>query len=364
MKPKISIMIITYNHVNFIAKAIESVLCQETEYDFEINIIEDCSTDGTQNVIREYQERFPNKIKAFLNPKNIGSTEPPPQKVFSEGFKTLTGDYISILEGDDYWNSPKKIQTQVSFLESHRDFVACAHNTIKIYEDGTKAPHRFLYWEEPKQVHTIHDFIAMTSFFHTSSIIYRNVLKGIPPKQFRSKWSCDIFNTMAHVQHGPLKYFCEDWSVYRSHKNGNFSTMSDIDGRIYNIEGLQRYNLWLRFKFHRGFCFTIHRLCEDLLRLADKSPAALDKRTYKRYGRLMAIYGLLHFLASFEIKKLQVEFKYRVHIVKCAIIGPFQIFWRMRPSKVFRYELMLRLRSKLVTNTYGALKRVVRYIQR
>lgn len=266
----LSVMIITYNHANYIEQSIESVLNQKTEYNVEIIVIEDCSTDGTQNIILEYQKKYPDKIKAYLNPVNIGTNSPPAQKVFFEGFKKLKGDYIAILEGDDYWSSPDKVQKQISFLEANKDYVACSHNTVKIYQDQSKEPHRFLYWPGTKSTHTVHDFVAMTSFFHTSSIIYRNVLNGIPPKEFRSKWSCDIFNTIYHVQYGKLYYMDEDMSVYRQHKGGNYSNMSETRGRIFNINGLRRYNRWLKYKYHLEFCSTIDRLCKDLIKQSNE----------------------------------------------------------------------------------------------
>ena len=76
----------------------------------------------------------------------------------------------------------------------------------------------------------------MTSFFHLSSILYRNVFKGHPPVGFSSKWSCDIFFTMAFLQHGKLHYADEDMSIYRQHKAGTFSGLPEVAGRIYNIE--------------------------------------------------------------------------------------------------------------------------------
>ena len=296
-KPKLSAMIITYNHVKYIAKAIEGILNQKTEYEVEIVIIEDCSTDGTQDIILEYQKKYPDIIKAYLNPVNIGTNDPPPQKVFFEGFKKLKGDYVSILEGDDYWSSPFKVQEQISFLEAHKDFVACSHNTVKIYDDKSKEPHRFLYWENIKKVHDIHDFVAMTSFFHISSLIYRNVLKDNPPTQFSSKWSCEIFNTMAHMQHGKLFYINKDMSIYRQHKGGSYSNMSETKGRIFNINSLRRYNKWLKYQYLPGFCHTIYRLCEDMIKKSDERNIPpltfFQKIKYKIIGIMYKIVGIL-----------------------------------------------------------------------
>ena len=188
----------------------------------------------------------------------------------------------------------------MSFLEANADYVACAHNTIKIYEDDSKGPHRFLYWDDTKADHTIDDFVAMTSFFHTSSILYRNVLKGIPPRQFRSKWSCDIFNTMAHVRHGKLRYFNKDMSTYRSHKGGNFSRMSETRGRIFNIEGLRRYNRWLGYRYLTGFSYTLYRLCDDLLKqVAAGTLGPISHFERLKYSAIRGFYGgLFEFLTK------------------------------------------------------------------
>lgn len=291
-RPKASIMVITYNHEKYISQALESVLMQQTDYNYEINVIEDCSTDRTQEIILRYKAKHPDKINTYFNAKNVGTLSPPPQKVFYEGFKTLQGDYLAILEGDDYWSSPHKLQKQMDFLEANPDFVACAHNTMKVYEDGRTPPHRFHYFDGIKDVHTVQDFIGMTSFFHTSSILYRNVLKGIPPWGFRSKWSCDIFNTIAHVQHGKLRYFNEDMSVYRNHTGGNFSNMTETRGRIFNIEGIRRYNRWLKCRYLKDFSFTLYRLCVSLIKDADKGRIApLTPLERIRYRAVAALYG-------------------------------------------------------------------------
>ena len=146
-RPKVSILLVTYNHVNYISQALDSILMQKTEYDYVIHVLEDCSTDGTQDVIMRYVRKHPGIIKPFLNKHNLGRINPPSrklQKVFYQRVKQLDGDYVAILEGDDYWSSPHKLQSQVAFLEANPDFAAAAHNTIKIYDDGSgREPHRF-----------------------------------------------------------------------------------------------------------------------------------------------------------------------------------------------------------------------------
>ncbi|MFP3553218.1 glycosyltransferase [Paraburkholderia sp. SIMBA_049] len=260
----ISVLLITYNHEKYIAQAIESILMQETEYDVEIIVVEDCSTDNTRDVIMRYASKYPNKIKTFFNPRNIGLLDPPQQKVTYAGFKKLSGDYMAILEGDDYWSSRDKLQKQISFLEKNPEFIACAHNTIKKYEDGSQPEHRFLYWENTKTTHTVDDFITY-SFFHTSSMVYRNLFQGEPSKFFREKWSCDIFLNIYHAHHGKVKYLNEDMSVYRAHTGGLYSTLSELQGCLFNINGLQHYNRWLGYRYLKSFSFQIARRCQLML---------------------------------------------------------------------------------------------------
>ena len=293
-RPIVSIMLITYNHEKYIGKAIESVLMQETEYQFEIVVIEDCSTDRTQEVILRYKEKYPDKIRTYFNPTNIGTLDPPQQKVTYAGFKRLLGDYVCILEGDDYWLSPHKLQRQIRFLEKNPTFAACAHNTIKVYEEGKLPSHRFIYSENPKHIHTIDDFITMMSFFHTTGVMYRNVLFSDPAPYYRSKWSCDIFNVMSHVQHGDLFYMDDDMAVYRAHAGGSYSNMLPIKGRIFNIDGLRHYNRWLGLRYLKGFAYTLNRLTRSMLdeeAAGQLTPLAAGERErfegiWKFYGRV------------------------------------------------------------------------------
>ena len=156
-------MIITYNHSKYLAQAIESVLSQKTDFAFAIHVIDDCSTDGAQDIIRDYAARYPGVVKPFINKKNIGGKVT--QRNFYKGFCTLDGDYIAILEGDDFWTSSQRLQTHVAFLDANPDFVACANNTLKVYEDGSQAPHLFM--PPSKEVYDVDDLIL--SFRHSST---------------------------------------------------------------------------------------------------------------------------------------------------------------------------------------------------
>ena len=317
-RPKVSIMLITYNHEKYIAQALESILMQETEYDFEIAVIEDCSTDKTQEIIMRYVEKYPHKVKPYFNKKNIGHKIT--QKNFFQGYFRLTGDYMAILEGDDYWTSPHKLQKQISFLEKNPDYVACSHNTIKIYEDGSKAPHRFLYYEPIPADHTIEGFIMLSSYFHITTLMFRNIFRGAPPRHFRNKWSCEIFVVIAHAQFGKVRYFNEDMAAYRAHTGGRFSTMPILQGWFFNIGGLRLYNQWVNYRYLKTFSRSIIRYCSTLLSDKGKEAALPTRYQYLKYAGIRAfyqmIYSILYILDTFaEISRISYhrsEAKFRI----------------------------------------------------
>jgi glycosyltransferase involved in cell wall biosynthesis len=262
-RPKVSVMLITYNHAKFIAQALDSILEQQTDFPFAIHVIDDCSTDGAQDIIRDYAARYPGVVKPFINRKNIGSKVT--QRNFYRGFCTLDGDYVAILEGDDYWASPHRLQTHVAFLEAHPDFAACANHTIKVYEDGSEEPH-LVQPPPPREVHDIHDLIMISSFFHCSSLTFRNVFRGKVPRYLRNPLSCDIFIAIAHAQFGKIRFFPEPWNVYRAHSGGVFSGMSLTRGWMWNIDSFRACNRWLRFRYFATFSRSIWNYCDMLLR--------------------------------------------------------------------------------------------------
>ncbi len=113
-EPLVSIKMTTYNHASQIAQAIEGVLQQETNFPFELVIGEDCSTDGTRDIVLEYQKKHPDIIRVITSNRNVGAKK--------NGFrieKACRGKYVAFCEGDDYWYHMQKLQKQVDYLESH-----------------------------------------------------------------------------------------------------------------------------------------------------------------------------------------------------------------------------------------------------
>ncbi|MEA5605161.1 glycosyltransferase [Nostoc sp. UHCC 0252] len=215
---KVSILMITYNHENYIAQAIESILMQQTNFEYEVVIGEDCSTDKTRQIIIDYQNKYPKIIRLLLPDKNLGM-----HKNFIHTLQACQGQYIAILEGDDYWTSSEKLQKQVDFLDKNLDFAICFHNVLVFWQDNSYSPAIFLH-NQPK-TSTIENLL-INNFISTPSVMYRaGLVQEFPDwfyKQSMGDWTFHILN----AQHGKIGYIDEVMSAYRVHAKGVWSSKS------------------------------------------------------------------------------------------------------------------------------------------
>lgn len=246
---KLSVCLSTYNHEEFIAEAIDSVLMQQTDFDYEIIIGEDDSSDNTRAIVKGYKERFPDRIRLFLNSReNVIYINGKPTGLwnFVNKLKNANGKYIAVLDGDDYWTSPLKLQKQVDILESDQSLGGCFHETQLIYEDGSFGK---VYGRDTSDLMYTEDTITALSPFHTSSFVFRNDALQIPD-WFLENQSADMALFSIISSFGPLKKIPEVMSVYRKHKGGITSRPDIIDNFIDNrIKLIERLNAFHKFRY-------------------------------------------------------------------------------------------------------------------
>ena len=130
MDYKLSVIFITYNHAKYVEKALMSVINQKTDFTFEVVVGDDCSTDGTQDILKRIASVHP-EVKLNLRSENTGGR--PTLNVY-ETTKKCTGQYLAYLEGDDFWTDDHKLQKQVDFLEDHPEYTACTHSMKMVDE--------------------------------------------------------------------------------------------------------------------------------------------------------------------------------------------------------------------------------------
>jgi glycosyltransferase involved in cell wall biosynthesis len=215
--PKLSVNIITFNHAEFIAKALDSVLMQRVYFDYEIVVGDDCSTDGTREIIQAYHQRAPNKIKPVFQPKNIGM-----MRNFTRTMEECTAEYIAIVEGDDYWTDSNKLQQQVEYLDNHPDCALCHHRVEHVLSpSGTKIrefpPPRYRTFQTDGRD------LAMYNYIQTCSVMFRR--KWLPPldAQFEELKLGDwpIFALLS--QRGAIGYLDQTMAHYRVHSSNSWN---------------------------------------------------------------------------------------------------------------------------------------------
>jgi glycosyltransferase involved in cell wall biosynthesis len=229
---KLSVCIFTFNHEKYIASAIESVLRQKTDFDFEIVIGEDCSTDATPRIVREYEKNYPEKIRANFNSSNLGIMANNSQSILQ-----CKGEYIALLDGDDYWTADDKLQKQVAFLESNPDYAFCFHDGKILRQDNTFES--FTCCGPEHQTHVELKDIICNVHIPTFSLVFRkNALGNYPPPWFSSLDAPDRPLFLLLASHGPGYYLNQCWAVYRKHNQGHWT------GRTYQSQWLTHLKIY------------------------------------------------------------------------------------------------------------------------
>lgn len=229
---RVSIDCITYNHGAYLEEAIESFLAQKTDFEYEILIHDDASTDETQAIILRYQERYPDIIKPLIQDENQYSRGPK-RMGYLYNVTRAKGDYIAICEGDDYWTDPHKLQKQVDYLDRHPESVYCFHQANIVDENG-----QYLCKITPypcPQKADINDVIMNGGgFISSNSIVYRKDALSDPPDFYLNAPVGDYPLQIFLAASGDGYYMEEVMSSYRQNSVGSWS--NDLFYRPGNID--------------------------------------------------------------------------------------------------------------------------------
>lgn len=241
---KVIVVITTYNLKDYIAKALDSVLAQKTSFEFKIHVADDASTDGTVEILKEYQDRYPEKMKLLLAEKNMGSLANS-NRVFDK----IDCEYFTFLDGDDYWVGEDRLQKQVDFLDSHKEYAMVGGNTQFLKDDVLGemiVPEKLL-----GKSYGFDDMIQeKMPFVHTSAILVRNTIfkKGLPAcyvDTVDTFENCALrgedFRRMLHLEKGLMYVMPEVVSVYRIHQKGIWQGSKEIHRKIEAVIGANFY---------------------------------------------------------------------------------------------------------------------------
>ena len=221
---KLSVSMITYNHERFIARAIESVLAQNVNFEYEIVIGEDCSTDSTRAVVEEFHRRYPDRIRPQLLDRNIGAL-----RNFTRNIEACRGEYVAFLDGDDYWTATDKLQKQVDFLDTHPDRAICCGRARAVYDSR---PEDFDGWWDvvpvyPAGTYAFEDLLK-TCFVLLCTMVLRREFIPPFPKWFLEMKLGDWPLCIMVAQHGKIELVDEIVAAYRIHTGSTWSALPHL----------------------------------------------------------------------------------------------------------------------------------------
>jgi glycosyltransferase involved in cell wall biosynthesis len=220
----VSVSVTTYNHAPYITQAVESVLAQEVDFPVEIIIGDDCSTDGTREILRDLQLRHPGRIRLVLPERNLGDGGLP---MFMRTLEGVRGRYVAMLDGDDYWTAPGKLRTQVSYLEEHPDCSMCFHEVLEVTDDGSRPP-RLRNPEPLPERLTLRDALGSCFVGACAPMFRREILDPLPAWYAQMPFGDWPLYIIA-AERGYLGYIPQPMGVYRLHGDGAWA---GLDRRV------------------------------------------------------------------------------------------------------------------------------------
>jgi glycosyltransferase involved in cell wall biosynthesis len=238
----VSVVVMTYNHANFISQALDSVLMQEVTFDYEILISEDCSTDGTREIVTAYQKQYPDKIRLLLSERNLHCNI-----VVSRAIRAARGTFIAFLDGDDYWIHRQKLQRQVQFLDAYPQCSMCFHNARVIHEDGSRPPRNWTPEGQPE--FSTFEEIWMGNFITLCSTMFRRRVLGSIPEWYDSFLITDWPLHILSAQQGTIGYINEIMAVYRHHSGGVYSALGEVAKLQKTLDFYRAMNVNLDYRY-------------------------------------------------------------------------------------------------------------------
>lgn len=237
-RPRVSVLLVTYNHAAYIREAVASVLEQDLVGDLELVIGEDHSTDGTRSILEEYVRREPQRVRLFSRERNLGLSGN-----LRQAWTECRGDYIAMLEGDDYWTNRRKLAKQVAAMDAHPDWTMCFHR-IQVTNEAGRPP--FLEPQEdgfPAETE-LGDILKRNYIGNVSTMYRRGIVSEIPGSLARvihQDWPLHVL----HARQGKIGYLPDVMGVWRHHAGSMWSSKKES----------QRWQ-WI---------FAFYDLVEDLL---------------------------------------------------------------------------------------------------
>lgn len=296
----VSIFCITYNHKNYIKDCLDGFVSQKTSFKFMAFVGDDGSTDGTSEIIKEYEAKFPHIIKGIYHDKNMG--------VWQNSIDVANAcksKYVALCEGDDYFTDENKLQKQVEFMEANPNYSICFHPVRVIYEGFDKAEQIYPIKQDIWSFETL----LRWNFIQTNSALYRwkfqhsNFADFMPKNILPGDW----YMHLLHAKGGEIKCLKDTMSVYRRNKGGMWSDGIEDEDNLFAKYALQQA------KFYACVYENIADFSPEYLQnvlvpsLKKVTKALIKKRKFGTLSELNEIYPNFINLAFKEQENLNTQ---------------------------------------------------------
>ena len=231
---KVSVIVATYKQEKYIGKALDSILTQKCDFDYEVIAGDDASPDGTGEIVKKYGDAHPGKIKAIAREKNLGAF-----KNFKDLYSRAQGEYLAFLEGDDYWIDENKLRKQVEFLDSHKDYVASFGKCIVVDENNDRKEEieQYIPWFKGG-LYTAEEFENYYLPGQTATVMYRKSAVDQLFSQIKKDWRLmprvpviDRFLVLGMLSKGKIDTSTDVYAAYRyilKKESGSWSSKHDF----------------------------------------------------------------------------------------------------------------------------------------
>jgi len=309
MPPKVQVSLTTYNHGAYIAQAIESILSQRTTFEFQVIVGDDCSSDQTASVIRDYERRFPDRITTLLYAQHKGLHHP--EQLFRTVMGRCTAPFVALLEGDDYWTSPDKLQTQIDFLERHPECSFCYHPVSVSYADGRRLLWPPILGAGAATTITIEDFLRAEPWpeIPTASVVFRRSALKPLPDWFVAVLNGDTALQLLLAHEGSIGFVDACMAAHRKHAGGVSRAFED------EPEAMSDMALRLLLQFDAHFEGRYHELVSRHIAYRWRAKAF----AHRRRGEYSQAIGAF-------VRGLQAESgDWRRHVRRCEFAAQFAL---------------------------------------
>lgn len=259
MSLELSILLVTFNHEQYIKKALNSIFEQEYKGEIELVVADDDSTDATLEIIKAYEGRDARFVFKYLKSDvNLGIT-----KNYQRGFAACQGGYIAVLEGDDYWINSKKLLSQIVFLKVNSECSLCATNyMVKDEDNGTFYPRSTI--EGGYKYIKPQELIFDNLIGNFSTCMYRKSALYRLPSRIYEEQSYDWIINICIGMNGLIVFFKEPMSVYRIHSSGAWSRHTHLEKIRLKRRLISTYNKLSDEKFDIEFQSLKYKLGKEI----------------------------------------------------------------------------------------------------